>query len=103
MRLLEKIANNIFISILITLFPFVLVIMKLLLTVLFLLIVSITAAPWLEQLFTGYNKPRRANNKNHRKQNRDKDDGQSWKEICRLMNPSGHAFPGRGPYAACPW
>ncbi|KAK0078671.1 hypothetical protein PV325_002203 [Microctonus aethiopoides] len=65
--------------------------------------VCITAAPWLEKLFTGYNKPRRANNKNHRKQNRDKDNGQSWKDICRLMNPSGHAFPGRGPYAACPW
>ena len=74
-----------------------------------LLIVAVSAAPWLNILFGGqpgynYRIPEYKNQQFERRQG--KGGKERWKEICRTINADPYAFPGRAPYPAgpvCPW
>lgn len=62
---------------------------------LLLLIAYVSAAPWLDQLFAGYNQQRQYNNAEGPRHREPKSGGKErWKEICRTINPG---------YTACPW
>lgn len=57
---------------------------------------TINAAPWLDWIF---NEPQPQVNSGYRNPKSGKE---SYKQLCRVLNPDNYAFPDKVPYPAAP-
>ena len=65
-----------------------------------ILLVSVQAAPWFD--WFGGSPAYRERKREERPQRQGKGGAERWKEICKVINPNGFAYPGSFPYPAAP-